>query len=105
MLLLSVMLFGGARIAAGLDKPHILFLLIDDFGWADAGWHRPANYSEVKTPHMDELVRNGIELDRNMVKPPFLLPSLLSLSLSLSHTRTHTHTRTYRALNHTYRTR
>ena len=93
MLLFSVMLFGGARIAAGLDKPHILFLLIDDFGWADAGWHRPANYSEVKTPHMDELVRNGIELERNMVNPPFLLSPSLSLSLShtLTHTRTHSH--------------
>ena len=26
--------------AAGV-KPHILFLLVDDFGWSNAGWHRP----------------------------------------------------------------
>ena len=68
MLLLSLLLCGGVHVSVALDKPpHILFLLIDDFGWADAGWHRPANYSEVKTPNMDELVRTGIELDRNMV--------------------------------------
>ena len=47
-------------------KPHILMLLFDDFGWANAGWHR--NYTapggehvpytaEVQTPAMDALVR------------------------------------------------
>ena len=73
MLLLSLFLLGDVHMSTALDKPpHVLFLLIDDFGWADAGWHRPANYSEVKTPHMDELVRNGIELDRNMVNRIFI---------------------------------
>eukprot|EP01043_Picozoa_sp_COSAG02_P039618 COSAG02_NODE_3143_length_7292_cov_20.803698_4_plen_148_part_00 len=43
-----------------------------DYGWSEAGWHR--NYTigglhvpatdEVQTPQLDELVRNGIELDR-----------------------------------------
>ena len=56
------------------DRPHILLVLIDDFGWANAGWHR--NYTapggsfvpataEVATPHMNRLVRSGIELDRS----------------------------------------
>lgn len=54
-------------------RPHILLALIDDYGWANAGWHR--NYTapgggrvpgtpEVATPHMDSLVRSGIELNR-----------------------------------------
>ena len=54
-------------------QPHILLALLDDWGWADAGWHR--NYTapggsfvpstaEVITPHMHRLVREGIELDR-----------------------------------------
>jgi hypothetical protein len=37
------------------------------FGWADAGWHRPANYSDVQSPHMDSLVREGVELNRHYV--------------------------------------
>ena len=37
---------------------HIVAILADDFGWADAGWHRPAGYAEVETPRMDELVRD-----------------------------------------------
>lgn len=54
-------------------RPHIFFALLDDYGWANAGWHR--NYTapggefvpytkEVATPHMDKLVRSGIELTR-----------------------------------------
>ena len=54
-------------VAATGDLPHIVMLLIDDFGWADASWHRPAGYAEVQTPNMDALVKSGIELDRNYV--------------------------------------
>ena len=46
-------------------RPHILMILSDDFGWADAGWHRPRNYAEVSTPAMTALVKEGIELDRH----------------------------------------
>ena len=30
------------------SKPHILLLVADDFGWANAGWHRNKNISELK---------------------------------------------------------
>ena len=53
-----------APLAHAADKPHILMLLADDFGWANAGWHRKAGYQEVQTPNMDMLVKQGIELDR-----------------------------------------
>ena len=51
-------------------QPHIAFILLDDYGWADAGWHRdPAGISDadVRTPRMNELVAEGIELDRHYV--------------------------------------
>lgn len=46
------------------QKPHIIMHLIDDYGWANAGWHRQADFREVQTPVMNDLVKNGIELDR-----------------------------------------
>ncbi len=60
-------------MASAIKPPHVLLALIDDFGWADVGWHR--NYTapggafvpatpEVATPRMDELVRQGMQLDR-----------------------------------------
>ena len=65
LLLLALLPAAAAEVAA--PKPHILFFLIDDFGWADAGWHRPPGYKEVLTPNMDSLVGEGIELTRNYV--------------------------------------
>ena len=49
--------------AAAEPKPNIVMHLADDFGWANAGWHRPEGYKEVQTPHMNTLVEEGIELD------------------------------------------
>ena len=45
------------------NKPHLIYILADDFGWADADWHRPANWTEKATPRMHELLRHGVELD------------------------------------------
>ena len=43
------------------SKPHIIIALGDDTGWWNLGWHN----QEMKTPAMDSLVKNGIELDRH----------------------------------------
>ena len=56
-----------AQLLAAAKKPNILHILLDDFGWADAGWHRPANYTDVQSPNMNTLVQEGIELDRHYV--------------------------------------
>jgi arylsulfatase I/J len=72
-LLLLAMLLDAAPSTTSAIKPHILFALLDDYGWANAGWHR--NYTapgggfvpstpEVQTPHMNGLVVSGIDLDR-----------------------------------------
>jgi len=44
-------------------------VIVDDFGWADAGWHRLETgvTKEVQTPAMDGLVKEGIELNRHYV--------------------------------------
>jgi len=47
--------------------PNILNILVDDFGWADAGWHRPEGYEDVQSPNMNALVKAGVELDRHYV--------------------------------------
>ena len=55
--------------AAG-KKPHITFILMDDYGWADSGWHREDDNDpskDVQTPNMNALVKEGIEMDRHYV--------------------------------------
>jgi arylsulfatase B len=53
-------------LAYAARLPHIIHILADDFGWADIGYHRTneSNPLDVQTPHLDSLVKTGIELDR-----------------------------------------
>jgi arylsulfatase A-like enzyme len=46
-------------------RPNILFIVADDLGWRDVGWHG----STFQTPTLDKLVREGVELDRHYVQP------------------------------------
>lgn len=50
---------------APATKPNILFVVADDLGWSDVGWHGGFG----KTPRMDRLVREGVELDQHYVQP------------------------------------
>lgn len=47
--------------------PHIFFVIVDDFGWAEVGYHRADSTKEVQTPTIDKLVKEGIELNRHYV--------------------------------------
>eukprot|EP00403_Amphidinium_massartii_P007749 CAMPEP_0178383854 /NCGR_PEP_ID=MMETSP0689_2-20121128/7215_1 /TAXON_ID=160604 /ORGANISM="Amphidinium massartii, Strain CS-259" /LENGTH=611 /DNA_ID=CAMNT_0020004085 /DNA_START=85 /DNA_END=1920 /DNA_ORIENTATION=+ len=47
--------------------PHIFFVIVDDLGWANVGYHRTDPRPPIHTPHIDELVREGVELNRHYV--------------------------------------
>jgi arylsulfatase A-like enzyme len=56
-------------VAMAADKPtrppNVLLIVADDLGWADVGWHG----GKPRTPVMDRLVKEGVELDRHYVQP------------------------------------
>lgn len=54
-----------AEVPGAPERFNILFIVADDLGWADVGWHG----SKLKTPNMDRLVNTGVELDRHYVQP------------------------------------
>ena len=64
MVLFACCLFLGIGIA-GAKSPNILLIVADDLGWNDIGYHN----SEIRTPNLDELARNGVELDCHYVQP------------------------------------
>lgn len=61
----ALVLIPSLQAAEPTAKPNILFIVADDLGWADVGWHG----GKFKTPHLDKLVREGVELDRHYVQP------------------------------------
>ncbi len=63
--LLLPLLFLGAVLRAADAKPNIVFILIDDLGWADVGFHG----GKVPTPHLDKLVGESVELTQHYVAP------------------------------------
>lgn len=53
------------RAGATAPRPNILFILSDDQGWGDVGFHG----SEIKTPNIDRLAAAGVQLDQFYVQP------------------------------------
>src|SRR3989440_7816456 len=51
--------------AADAPRPHIVFLLADDLGWSDVGYHK----SEIHTPNIDRLAASGAKLEQFYVLP------------------------------------
>lgn len=63
--LAAAALAGLAAGAAEVGKPHVVFILVDDWGWDNVGYHRQKGDKEIVTPNIDQLVKEGIELDRH----------------------------------------
>ena len=60
----------GARAAAEAGRgkakrPNIIFILADDLGWADVGYHG----SEIETPNIDRLAERSVRFGRHYVMP------------------------------------
>jgi arylsulfatase A-like enzyme len=49
----------------GRARPNILVIVADDLGWNDVGYHNPS----MRTPNIDRLARDGVELDCHYVQP------------------------------------
>lgn len=50
---------------ANARPPHIIFIVADDLGWNDVGWHNDQMY----TPNLDKLAKNGVILNSSYVQP------------------------------------
>ena len=64
--------------SAPSTPPHIVLIYADDLGWGNVGWHRTAATPSVATPHLDEMVSVGVELNR-MYAYSFCAPSRAAL--------------------------
>ncbi|WP_395746290.1 sulfatase [Prosthecobacter sp.] len=70
--LLALSLLLGVSTAA-TAKPNILLIYTDDQGWADLGLQGVD--PDIRTPHLDQLAREGVRFTRGYVSAPQCLPS------------------------------
>ena len=54
-----------AQAADPARPPNILLVIADDLGWRDVGYHD----SEIRTPNIDKLAKDGVKLERHYVYP------------------------------------
>jgi len=69
----ALVLFSSTAPAA--DKPNILYIVADDLGWKDVGFHGAA---DIRTPNLDKLAADGARLEQFYVQP-FCTPSRAAL--------------------------
>ena len=65
VLALSFVAGTNVRAQAPDPKPNIVYIVADDLGWKDVGYHG----SDIKTPNIDKLAENGARLEQFYAQP------------------------------------
>lgn len=73
LLLLALLpLLGAAATAAAPSRPNVIFILMDDLGYADLGCQ---GATDILTPNIDRLAREGVRLDNFYANAPVCTPT------------------------------
>ncbi len=64
-LLAMALLALSATLAAAAGPPNIVYIIADDQGWKDVGYHG----SDIKTPNIDALAAGGARLEQFYAQP------------------------------------
>src|SRR5262245_19055394 len=63
--------FALPAFCAEAKKPNILFIVGDDMGYADVGFHR---CKDIPTPNLDSLAKSGVQFTSGYVSAPYCSP-------------------------------
>lgn len=72
MRLLYVLLVGSSCCPCDAAPRHVVFILADDLGWGELGCY---GQEKIKTPHIDQLAREGMRFTQHYSGAPVCAPS------------------------------
>src|SRR5215467_1682740 len=75
-LLLAAALLSMSSMAAEAKKPNILFIVGDDMGYADVGFH---GCKDIPTPNLDAFAKSGVRFTSGYVSAPYCSPTRAGL--------------------------
>src|ERR1700750_2984974 len=58
-------LVSGVAAHADAPKPNVIYIIADDLGWKDVGFHG----SDIRTPNIDKLAAGGAKLEQFYAQP------------------------------------
>eukprot|EP00118_Oscarella_pearsei_P000690 m.5568 g.5568 ORF g.5568 m.5568 type:complete len:527 (+) comp13516_c0_seq1:166-1746(+) len=61
----AVFPYARSKPAEAGSKPHIVMIVVDDWGWANVGYHDSDPVAKLATPNIDELANTGLILDQH----------------------------------------
>ena len=67
------------------EKPNIILIMCDDLGWGDVGFNGGIH---IRTPHLDKMAANGLNLTRFYAQAPVCSPTRASVVTGRHHDRT-----------------
>jgi arylsulfatase A-like enzyme len=79
-----ILLLAFAITARAADKPNILFIVGDDMGYADVGFHK---CKDIPTPNLDALAAAGVRFTSGYVSGPYCSPTRAGLMTGRYQTR------------------
>ena len=75
--IISVLAFSGAAVATqAAERPNVIIVFIDDFGYGDLGCYGSTKH---RTPHIDQMAKEGIRLTDFYVGSSVSTPSRSAL--------------------------
>ncbi|MFZ9792861.1 MAG: sulfatase [Gemmataceae bacterium] len=72
-----ILLVASCHTLNAASKPNILLIYSDDHGWADLGIQ--GSDKDIRTPHLDQMARDGVRFTRGYVTAPQCVPSRAGL--------------------------
>ena len=68
-----------------MEKPNVILIMCDDLGWGDVGFN---GGTQIRTPHLDKMAANGLNLTRFYAQAPVCSPTRASVVTGRHHDRT-----------------